>query len=82
MTLLTEKAESEILKTDVLGRVWTPRDRREALVAEYERSAMTAAEFAKCANWGSGRELGVRQHFLAVSEGARGQPFKGKGSAI
>lgn len=47
MTLLTEKAETEILKTDVLGRVWTPRDRREALVAEYERSAMSAAEFAK-----------------------------------
>lgn len=47
MTLLTEKAETEILKTDVLGRVWTPRERREALVAEYERSAMSAAEFAK-----------------------------------
>jgi hypothetical protein len=47
MTLLTEKAETEILKTDARGRVWTPRDRREALVAEYERSAMSAAEFAK-----------------------------------
>ena len=47
MTLLTEKAETEILKTDVLGRVWTPRDKREALVAEYERSSMSAAEFAK-----------------------------------
>jgi len=47
MTLLTEKAETEILKTDVLGRVWTPKDKREALVAEYERSAMSAAEFAK-----------------------------------
>ena len=44
MTLLTEKAETEILKTDVLGRVWTPKDKREALVAEYERSAMSAAE--------------------------------------
>lgn len=47
MTLLTEKAETEILKTDVLGRVWTPRERREGLVAEYERSSMSAAEFAK-----------------------------------
>ena len=47
MTLLTEKAETEILKTDVLGRVWTPREKREALVAEYERSTMSAAEFAK-----------------------------------
>jgi len=47
MTLLKEKAEAEILKTDILGRGWTPRDKREAMVAEYERSAMTAAEFAK-----------------------------------
>lgn len=47
MTLLTEKAETEILKTDVLGRVWTPRDKREALVGEYERSSMSASAFAK-----------------------------------
>ena len=50
MTLLTkrtEKDEVEILKTDTLGRVWTPRAKREALVAEYERSSMSAAEFAK-----------------------------------
>lgn len=47
MTLLTEKAETEILKTDVLGRVWTPKDKREALVAKYESSSMSAAEFAK-----------------------------------
>jgi transposase len=47
MTLLTEKAETKILKTDVLGRVWTPREKREELVAEFERSSMSAAEFAK-----------------------------------
>ena len=47
MTLLTEKPETEILKTDVLGRVWTPKDKREALVAKYESSSMSAAEFAK-----------------------------------
>lgn len=47
MTLVSEKADTKILKTDVLGRVWTPRERREELVAEYERSSMSAAEFAK-----------------------------------
>ena len=47
MTHLTEKAEPEILKTDVLGRIWTPKEKRAELVAEYERSAMSAAEFAK-----------------------------------
>lgn len=47
MTHLKEKAEAGILKTDVLGRVRTPRERRGELVAEFERSAMSAAEFAK-----------------------------------
>ena len=47
MTLLTEEAETKILKTDVLGRVWTPREKREEMVAEFERSSMSAAEFAK-----------------------------------
>lgn len=47
MTLLTERVKTEILKTDVLGRVWTPRARREELVGEYERSGMSGAEFAK-----------------------------------
>lgn len=47
MTLLTDEAETEILKTDVLGRIWTPKEKRDAMVAEYERSTMSAAEFAK-----------------------------------
>ena len=47
MILLAEKAEARILKTDVLGRVRTPRERRGKLVAEYDHSAMSAAEFAK-----------------------------------
>lgn len=50
MTLLTENTESdgaELLKTDTLGRVRTPRARREALVAEYERGGMSAVAFAK-----------------------------------
>ena len=48
MTLLTEQVESpEILKTDTLGRVWTPREKREELVAAFERSGMSAAAFAK-----------------------------------
>lgn len=70
MTLLTQKTETgevEILKTDTLGRVWTPRAKREALVAEFERSAMSAAEFAK---W-SGVKYATFANWVAKGRKAR-----------
>jgi transposase len=74
MTLLIEKAETEILKTDVLGRVWTPKEKREAVVAEYKRSAMSASEFAK---W-SGIKYGTLTGWLARARKAeRGQAKDG-----
>ena len=36
----------EILKTDVLGRVRTPKPRREALLDEFERSGVSGKKFA------------------------------------
>ena len=36
----------ETLKTDVLGRVRTPTARREALLAEFERSGVSGRKFA------------------------------------
>jgi len=42
MTSTTE----EILKQDSLGRVRTPKARREVLLEEYERSGMSGREFA------------------------------------
>jgi hypothetical protein len=44
-----EKSAEIILKTDVLGRVRTPLDRREALVNEFEKSGMSGQAFAKWA---------------------------------
>jgi transposase-like protein len=38
---------SEILKVDEAGRVQMPPGKREALLAEYERSGMTGAQFAR-----------------------------------
>ena len=38
---------SEILKVDEVGRVRTPPERRQAMLAEYERSGMTGAQFAR-----------------------------------
>lgn len=36
----------ELLKSDVMGRVRTPPDRREALLDEFERSGLTGQKFA------------------------------------
>ena len=38
---------SEILKVDEAGRVRTPPEKREVLLAEYDRSGMTGAQFAR-----------------------------------
>ena len=38
-----------ILRRDGLGRVKTPRDRREALLDEFEKSGLQGAEFARMA---------------------------------
>ena len=42
----TTGLEDRILKTDVLGRVRTPRERREALLEEFDRSGMSGQKFA------------------------------------
>jgi len=45
------EAESKtvLLKTDVLGRVKMPREKREALLDEFERSGMSGQAFAEWA---------------------------------
>ncbi len=48
-TTTTTTEEDQILKRDRLGRVKTPRDRREALLAEFDRSGLSGAQFAKWA---------------------------------
>src|SRR6218665_1472145 len=41
------KEETErVLKQDAAGRVWTPREQREAALEEFERSGLTGAKFA------------------------------------
>lgn len=45
---MTEPDESgQILKTDKLGRVQVPPERREAILDEFERSGMTGTAFAE-----------------------------------
>jgi hypothetical protein len=44
-----ENSTEVVLKSDVLGRVKTPLERREALVDEFEKSGMSGQAFAKWA---------------------------------
>lgn len=42
----TTANETLILKTDVLGRVYMPKERREAILDAFERSSMSGQAFA------------------------------------
>jgi hypothetical protein len=44
---LAEPCNGEILKTDAKGRIRLRREKRQELLAEFERSGMSGAEFAK-----------------------------------
>ncbi len=44
-----ENSGAGILRRDGIGRVKTPRDRREALLDEFEKSGLQGAEFAQMA---------------------------------
>jgi hypothetical protein len=46
MTTLID-GDDAFLKQDTAGRVWTPPERREALLDEYERSGVSAPAFAR-----------------------------------
>ncbi len=40
------ESTAQVLKTDVSGRVWTPKAQRDAILDELERSGMPALKFA------------------------------------
>ena len=70
-----------LIKHDTRGRLRTTRERREALLAEYDRSAMTGRKFAKWAgikystfaNWlQARRKLGCRELAAPVAEPTTG----------
>jgi transposase len=41
--------QDQIVKVDRIGRIKTPRERREALLAEFDKSGMSGQQFAKWA---------------------------------
>ncbi len=50
MALMDGAEATKILKRDALGRVTLPRERREALLDEFERSGLPATQFARAAS--------------------------------
>ena len=46
MTLTIGPEDGQLLKQDTVGRIRTPRERREALLAEFDRSGMSGQKFA------------------------------------
>ncbi len=48
-TTIESDSQTLLLKTDVLGRVKMPREKREALLDEFEKSGMSGQEFARWA---------------------------------
>ncbi len=75
MTLTIASVDGQILKRDTAGRVRTPRERREALLMEFDRSGMSGQKFAAWAgmkyttfaNW-----LQRRRKQRQSSSGAKG----------
>ena len=63
---------AEILKVDEVGGIQTPPEKREAMLAEYERSGMTGAQFA--------RFVGVRYSTLMYWLQKRRKEAGGSGS--
>jgi hypothetical protein len=49
MTLTLAPVDGQILKRDSAGRVRTPRERREAILKEFDQSGMSGQKFAKWA---------------------------------
>jgi hypothetical protein len=65
-----------ILKVDVVGRVWTPGEQREAVLDEFERSGLPASKFAahigvKYPTFVSGIHSSVRFCLTARVDGCR-----------
>lgn len=64
------KSEEQLLKSDVLGRVHTPKERRESLLDEFEQSGLSGTKFAALAgvkyqtfaNWAQRRRKQRRQN--------------------
>jgi transposase-like protein len=69
MDMASTNSVNEVLKQDSRGRVRVPKERREALLAEFERSGLSGAAFARMAginyqtfaNWRHQRREAIKE---------------------
>jgi hypothetical protein len=89
MTFASEES-GQILSQDAQGRVLVSRERREALLEEYDRSGMSAVKFAqyvgikysKLAYWLQSRRRHRQREKLLVKAGADTEPGKSNGGGL
>ena len=82
MTSMVTEGEV-ILRTDVLGRVTMPRERRERVLDEFDKSGLSGAEFARLsgvkyqtfANWVQRRRR-ERKHYPKAKKAATHPPLQ------
>jgi hypothetical protein len=90
MTLASEEEPGQILSQDARGRILVPRERRESLLEEYDRSGMSGVRFAQfvgikyttLAYWLRSRRGHRQREKLLVKAGADAEPGKNKGTWI
>jgi hypothetical protein len=69
MALMKVEEPTTILKRDAVGRVSVPKEKREALLDEFERSSLKGAEFARAA----GVRYATFAYWVQQRRHARGQ---------
>ena len=77
----TELALGERIRTDVRGRVWAPREQREKVLDEFERSGLSGAAFARLAGINYATFANWRQKRRKRTEGDCASCGKTSGSA-
>jgi len=90
MTIAGEEGTGQILSQDARGRVLVSRERRESLLAEYDRSGMSGVRFAQylgikyttLAHWLRSRRRHRQREQLLVKVGANAKAGKSDGSWI
>jgi hypothetical protein len=86
----TAEEPGEILSRDAQGRVLVSRERREALLEQYDRSGMSGVKFAEyigikystLAYWLQSRRRKREREKLLLTAGAESEPSKSNGAWI
>jgi hypothetical protein len=90
MTTAGEEGSGEILSQDARGRVLVSRERRESLLAEYDRSGMSGVRFAQylgikyttLAHWIRSRRRQRQREKLLLKAGADAEAGRSNGRWI